>query len=167
MIMLNIDMYIYIFFVNNIIGDNMNDKYNEIVKKYTPKEDRLKNAIVTFLFGGLFGVLAELLLRGYMMWFNLPRKESGVIVTLTLVVISSVLTALGVFDVCVSKLKSALIIPITGFAHSMTSAALEYRKEGLILGIGANIFKLAGSVILYGIVSVYIFGLIRLLVIGG
>ena len=167
MIMLNIDMYIYIFFVNNIIGDNMNDKYNEIVKKYTPKEDRLKNAIVTFLFGGLFGVLAELLLRGYMMWFNLPRKESGVVVTLTLVVISSVLTALGVFDVCVSKLKSALIIPITGFAHSMTSAALEYRKEGLILGIGANIFKLAGSVILYGIVSVYIFGLIRLLVIGG
>ena len=140
MIMLNIDMYIYIFFVNNIIGDNMNDKYNEIVKKYTPKEDRLKNAIVTFLFGGLFGVLAELLLRGYMMWFNLPRKESGVVVTLTLVVISSVLTALGVFDVCVSKLKSALIIPITGFAHSMTSAALEYRKEGLILGIGANIF---------------------------
>lgn len=165
--MLNIDMYIYIFFVNNITGDNMNDRYNEIVKKYTPKEDRLKNAIVTFLFGGLFGVLAELLLRGYMMWFNLPRKESGVIVTLTLVVISSVLTALGVFDVCVSKLKSALIIPITGFAHSMTSAALEYRKEGLILGIGANIFKLAGSVILYGIVSVYIFGLIRLLVIGG
>ena len=101
------------------------------------------------------------------MWFNLPRKESGVVVTLTLVVISSVLTALGVFDVCVSKLKSALIIPITGFAHSMTSAALEYRKEGFILGIGANIFKLAGSVILYGIVSVYIFGLIRLLVIGG
>ena len=49
--MLNIDMYIYIFFVNNITGDNMNDRYNEIVKKYTPKEDRLKNAIVTFLFG--------------------------------------------------------------------------------------------------------------------
>ena len=70
-------------------------------------------------------------------------------------------------EVCVSKLKSALIIPITGFAHSMTAAALEYRKEGLVLGIGANIFKLAGTVILYGIVSVYIFGLIRLLVIGG
>lgn len=145
----------------------MDDRYNDIVDKHTPKEDRLKNAVVTFFAGGLFGVLAELLLRGYMLWFSLPRKESGVCVTLTLVVIASLLTALGIFDVCVSKLKSALIIPITGFAHSMTAAAMEYRKEGLILGIGANIFKLAGSVILYGIVSVYIFGLIRLLVLGG
>ena len=145
----------------------MEDKYKQIVDKHTPKEDRLKNAIVTFIAGGIFGALAELLLRCYMIWFNLPRKESGVVVTLTLVVVSSFLTAIGVMDRCVSILKSALIIPITGFAHSMTSAALEYRKEGLILGIGANIFKLAGSVILYGIVSVYIFGLIRLFIIGG
>ena len=143
------------------------DRYNQIVDKHTPKEDRLKNALVTFIAGGIFGMLAELLLRGYMIWFNLPRKESGVIVTLTLVVVASILTAIGVFDVCVSKLKSALIIPITGFAHSMTAAALEYRKEGLVLGIGANIFKLAGTVILYGIVSVYIFGLFRLLIMGG
>ena len=155
------------FFVNNIIGDKMMDRYNQIVDKHTPKEDRLKNALVTFVAGGIFGVLAELLLRGYMIWFNLPRKESGVVVTLTLVVVASILTALGIFDVCVSKFKSALIIPITGFAHSMTAAALEYRKEGLVLGIGANIFKLAGTVILYGIVSVYIFGLVRLLIMGG
>ena len=156
-----------IFLVNNSNGDIMDDKYLDIVDKHTPKEDRLKNAIVSFVAGGIFGALAELLLRGYMIWFDLPRKEAGVVVTLTLVIIASVLTALGVFDVCVSKLKSALIIPITGFAHSMTAAALEYRKEGLVLGIGANIFKLAGTVILYGIVSVYIFGLIRLLVMGG
>ena len=155
------------FFVNNIIGDKMMDRYNRIVDKHTPKEDRLKNALVTFIAGGIFGVLAELLLRGYMIWFNLPRKESGVVVTLTLVVVASILTALGIFDVCVSKFKSALIIPITGFAHSKTAAALEYRKEGLVLGIGANIFKLAGTVILYGIVSVYIFGLVRLLIMGG
>ena len=160
-------MYIIVYFVNNSNGDIMDDKYLTIVDKHTPKEDRLKNAIVVFIAGGIFGVLAELLLRGYMIWFSLPRKEAGVVVTLTLVVLSSVLTAIGIFDVFVSKLKSALIIPITGFAHSMTSAALEYRKEGLILGIGANIFKLAGSVILYGIVSVYIFGLIRLFIMGG
>ena len=70
-------------------------------------------------------------------------------------------------DTLVSKLKSALLIPITGFAHSMTSAALEYRKEGLVTGIGSNIFKLAGTVILFGIVSVYFFGLIRILILGG
>ncbi len=143
------------------------DKYNEIVKKYTPKEDRCKNAIVAFLVGGLLGSVSELLLRGYMIWLNIPRKEAGVVVILTLIVIASVLTALGIFDTMVSKVKSALIIPITGFAHSMTSAALEYRKEGLVLGIGANIFKLAGTVILYGIVSVYVFGIVRLIVMGG
>ncbi len=61
----------------------------------------------------------------------------------------------------------ALIIPITGFAHSMSSAALEYKNEGLVLGIGANIFKLAGTVILFGVVSVYLFGIVRLLIMGG
>lgn len=143
------------------------NKYNDLVLKYTPKEDRLKNAIVTFLCGGILGSLSELLLRSYKIWFDIPRKEASVMVILSLIIIASILTAFGVFDTCVSKLKSALIIPITGFAHSMTSAALEYRKEGLVLGIGANIFKLAGTVILYGIVSVYLFGIIRLIFIGG
>ena len=143
------------------------NKYNDLVLKYTPKEDRLKNAIVTFLCGGILGSLSELLLRCYKIWFDIPRKEASVMVILSVIVIASILTAFGVFDTCVSKLKSALIIPITGFAHSMTSAALEYRKEGLVLGIGANIFKLAGTVILYGIVSVYLFGIIRLIFIGG
>ena len=143
------------------------NKYKKIVDKNTPKENYIKNAIMTFLVGGTIGVIGEALLRGYSLWLGLPRKEAGVLVTLTFIAISSILTALGVFDVLVTKFKAALIIPITGFAHSMTSAALEYKNEGLILGIGANIFKLAGTVILYGIVAVYFFGLIRLLVMGG
>jgi len=145
----------------------MNQEYNKIVEKHTPKEDRLKNALITFIAGGIIGALSEGLLQVYMQTLTLPRKEAGVCVILSLIVIASFLTAIGVFDVCVSTLKSALIIPITGFAHSMTSAALDYRKEGLVLGIGANIFKLSGTVILYGIVSVYVFGIIRLLVLGG
>ena len=142
-----------------------NKKYDAIVKKNTPKESRLRNGIVVFFAGGAIGALSELLLNAYSVWLDLPRKESGILVILTLIAISSILTALGVFDVCVNVLKSALIIPITGFAHSMTSAALEYKNEGLVLGIGANIFKLAGTVILYGVVSVYIFGIIRILII--
>ena len=145
----------------------MNDKYKEIVAKNTPKEPILKNAFITFFAGGLFGVISEFLLNAYVIWFNMPRKEAGVMVIITLIILASILTAMGIFDTLMSKLKSALLIPITGFAHSMTSAALEYRREGLVTGIGANIFKLAGSVILYGIVSVYVFGLLRLLVLGG
>lgn len=143
------------------------EEYKKIVDKNTPKENYIKNALIAFFVGGSLGALSELLLRGYSMWFDLPRKEAGIIVTLSLIVIASTLTAMGIFDAIVTKVKAALIIPITGFAHSMTSAALEYKNEGLILGIGANIFKLAGSVILFGIVSVYIFGILRLLIMGG
>lgn len=143
------------------------EEYQKIVKKNTPKENWIKNALITFFVGGLVGMGSELLLNIYVTWLHMPRKESGVLVILTLIVLASILTALGVFDFLVQKFKSALIIPITGFAHSMTSAALEYKNEGLVLGIGANIFKLAGTVILYGVVAVYFFGLIRLLVMGG
>ena len=143
------------------------DEYNEFIKPIIPKEDRLKNELIAFFCGGLIGLLSEILLELYCFWFSLPRKESGVMVLLTLIIIASILTAFGIFDVVVIKLKSALIIPITGFAHSITSAAIDYRSEGLVLGIGANIFRLAGTVILYGVVAVYIFGLIRLLVMGG
>ena len=143
------------------------NRYKQIVDKNSPKPDKIKNALVSFIVGGAVGTLGELLLRGYTLWFELPRKEAGVLVTLTFITVASVLTALGVFDVLVAKIKAGLIVPITGFAHSMTSAALEYKNEGLVLGIGANIFKLAGTVILYGVVAVYFFGLIRLLVMGG
>lgn len=144
-----------------------NEEYQSFIKNYTPKPKVIENGLVAFFVGGLLGSFSELLLQLYQLWFHLPRKESGVIVILTLIITASILTALGIFDVCVTKLKSALIIPITGFAHSITSAALEYRTEGLVLGIGANIFKLAGTVILYGVVAVYIFGLLRIIVIGG
>lgn len=143
------------------------NRYKEIVDKNTPKPDKFQNTLISFLVGGLLGFFAELLLRCYSVWLDLPRKESGVLVTLTFVAVASVLTAFGVFDVLVAKVKAGLIIPITGFAHSMTSAAMEYKNEGLVLGIGANIFKLAGTVILYGVVAVYFFGLLRLLTVGG
>lgn len=142
-------------------------EYQELVKQYIPKNNKIKNAIVSFSVGGIMGISSEFLLNIYCFLFELPRKESGVLVILTLIVIASILTAVGIFDILVIKAKAGLIIPITGFAHSMTSAAIEYKNEGLILGIGTNIFKLAGSVILYGVVAVYFFGLVRLLLIGG
>lgn len=144
-----------------------NQEYQEFIKKYTPKPKVAKNGLIAFLVGGLLGLFSEILLELYMFFLHLPRKESGILVILTLIIVASILTALGIFDILVSKAKSALIIPITGFAHSITSAAIEYKNEGLILGIGSNIFKLAGSVLLYGVVAVYLFGILRILIIGG
>ena len=85
----------------------------------------------------------------------------------TLIFISSLCTSLGFFDNLVNFARCGLIIPITGFAHSMTSAGIEYKKEGPIYGIGMNLFKLSGSVILYGVVSAWFFGIIRYLLFGG
>ena len=143
------------------------NRYKEIVDKHTPKENRLYNGIIAFVVGGSMGALAEFLLRVYSYFFDIPTSEASVLMIMTFVFIGCLFTALGFFDKLVSFAKAGLIIPITGFAHAMTSAAMEYRKEGLITGIGANMFKLSGSVIIFGVVSAYIVGLLRLLMFGG
>ncbi len=142
-------------------------EYKEIVDKYTPKEKRIRNAVVAFLIGGLMGVIGNFLVEAYSYYFNLSSKDASVFMIITLVFFGCFLTCLGFFDKWVNFAKCGLIIPITGFAHAMMSAALEYKKEGLVTGIGANMFKLAGSVIIFGVVSAYIFGIIRIFVMGG
>lgn len=146
----------------------MNQKsYQKLVDTCTPKPQKLKNALVAFGIGGLVGMLGQGLLDLYSYALDIPTKQASIYMIITLIIIASLFTALGFFDDWVSKAKAGLIVPITGFAHSMTSAAMEYRKEGLVTGIGANIFKLSGTVILYGVVAAYVFGLIRVLLFGG
>ena len=139
-------------------------EYQELVEKYEPKEEALKNSIIAFLTGGLMGLLGEGITELYMFIFNISNKDAIVYMIITLIFLGCLFTCLGWFDKIVNFAKCGLIIPITGFAHSMQSAALEYKKEGLVTGIGANMFKLAGGVIVFGIVSAYILGLIRLLI---
>ena len=141
-------------------------KYQSIVNKYTPHENRIYNGLVAFVVGGLMGVLGEVLMELYSYYLNIPIKEASVFMIVTLIFIGCLFTCLGFFDRVVHFCKCGLIVPITGFAHAVQSAALEYRREGMIMGLGANMFKLAGSVIVFGVVSAYVFGLIRLLVMG-
>lgn len=143
------------------------NKYKMLVKKYTPKENRLFNGIIAFITGGLVGVFGNFILELYAYYLNIPTKEAGTYMIITLIAIAALLTCFGFFDKMVNFCKAGLLIPITGFAHSMISAALEYRKEGLVTGIGANMFKLAGTVIVFGVCSAYLFGLIRLIIFGG
>ena len=113
------------------------------------------------------GLLGQGLIDFYSYIFSISTKDASVFMIVTLIFVGCLLTCLGFFDKLVQLAKCGLIIPITGFAHAMMSATLEYRKEGMITGIGANMFKLAGSVIVFGVVSAYVFGLIRLLIFGG
>ena len=143
------------------------EKYQKIIDKHKPKEDRLKNGAKAFIVGGMMGVIGELLLEFYSYILDIPTKEAGTFMIITLIFIGCLLTCLGFFDSIVKWAGAGLIVPITGFAHSMMSASLEYRKEGLVTGLGANMFKLAGTVIVFGVVSAYVFGLVRILLFGG
>ena len=137
-----------------------NSKYDKIADKHKAEENRLLNILIAFLVGGLIGLIGECLICFYSS-FGISRSESSTLMSVSLIFVGSLCTALGFFDKLVTKFKCGLLIPITGFAHSMTSAALDYKKEGLVYGFGSNMFKLAGSVILYGVVSAWFFGMIR------
>lgn len=143
------------------------NKYKTIIKKYKPKENRLYNGIIAFIIGGIIGVVGEFLVEFYSYCFAISTQQAGTFMIITLIFIGCLLTCFGFFDKWVTWAKAGLIVPITGFAHSMMSAALDYKKEGLVTGIGANMFKLAGTVIIFGVVSAYLFGLIRIMLFGG
>ena len=154
-------LYKFIYFFHNNSGDYMkNTKYDKIADQHKAKENRLFNVFIAFVVGGLIGLIGEALICFYSS-FGISRSESSTLMSVSLIFVGSLCTALGFFDKLVTKFKCGLLIPITGFAHSMTSAALDYKKEGLIYGFGSNMFKLAGSVILYGVVSAWFFGMIR------
>lgn len=144
-----------------------NKKYKRLTKKYLPKKFNIKNLLLSFLCGGLIGLFGQILITIYSMAPNISNSEASNLMMVTLIFLASLFTGFGFFDNLIDLFKAGLIIPITGFAHSTTSSAMEYRREGLTTGIGANIFKLSGSVILYGIVSAYLFGIIRYIFFGG
>lgn len=141
-----------------------NVKYDRTADLYKADEHRVRNFFLSFLVGGLVGFLGELIIEILINEFHISRSDASTFMIMFFIVFASLCTALGFFDKWVTKFKCGLLIPITGFAHSMTSAAMDYKNEGPIYGIGSNIFKLAGSVILYGVVSAWIFGMIRYLI---
>lgn len=142
-------------------------KYQKIVDKHKATESRGLNLLVAFVVGGIIGALGQFLIEFYSYYLNISTKDASTFMIVTLIFFATLFTALGFFDKWVTFAKCGLIIPITGFAHSMASAGIEYKKDGPIYGLGSNLFKLSGSVILYGIVSAWVFGLIRYLLFGG
>ena len=130
----------------------INKKYDEIVERHKPTEQRSKNSLIAFLIGGLVGAIGEGLIQIYCSIWHISRTVSSVYMIITLIFIAALATAIGFFDKWVNFARCGLLIPITGFSHSMMSAALEYKREGPIFGIGSNTFKLAGSVFVYGVI---------------
>ena len=131
----------------------------EIIKKFTPKTKVLKNSSLAFLFGGFIAFCAELLRILYIS-LGANEKDSLTLVGVTFILLASILTSLGLFDRIARYAGAGTLVPITGFSNAVTSQALDAKSEGFILGVGAKIFTVAGPVILYGITSGVIYGII-------
>lgn len=135
----------------------------ELKKKHEPRVTSIKNALCAFMGGGIISIIGQILLDYYVAILDLTPKEAVTPMIITVIFIACVLTGLGWYDNIAKHLGAGIFIPITGFANSMCSSALESKSEGLIYGIGSHMFKLAGSVITYGIVSAYIVSIVRYL----
>ena len=134
-------------------------EYEKMTKRASPPSPKLMNLLKAFLIGGLICAIGE----GFsMLYESLGADEKTVssLVPCTLVVVAAVLTALGVFDKIARHAGAGTLVPITGFANSVVSPALEFKHEGLILGTAAQMFSIAGPVIVYGTASSFLYGLI-------
>lgn len=135
-------------------------KYQSMIEELTPKENKLSNMLISFISGGIIGLIGTFLFLRFQSSYS---EELSISFTLLVLIVTiSLITVLGKADSLFVKFKCGLIIPITGFAHSIASSIIDYKKEGLI-NIGSNTFKLAGSVILYGIVSAIILTLVKVI----
>ncbi len=140
-----------------------NKQYDGMVKKASPNSPIVLDCIKAFLIGGAICCFGQLL-------FYIFRKsgmsldESRSLVSIALIVITAILTGIGVFDKIAKHAGAGTIVPITGFANSVVSPAMEFKSEGFIMGTGASIFKVAGPVILYGTTAASVYGLIYFIV---
>jgi len=134
-------------------------KYNDYVKQVTPTHNLFLNMMKAFLVGGLICVLGQLLLN-YFTSGGLDKETAGSWCSLLLVALSVLLTGLNLYPKLAKFAGAGTLVPITGFANSVAASAIEFQKEGQVFGIGCKIFTIAGPVILYGIVSSWLLGLI-------
>ncbi|WP_075877089.1 SpoVA/SpoVAEb family sporulation membrane protein [Merdibacter massiliensis] len=135
--------------------------------RHQPKQEDGKHALMAFLSGGAVGAFGQILLTVYQTVFAMQQADAYAMMAVTVMAIASLLTAIGVYDRFAQKCGAGMFVPISGFANSLTSSALEGKSEGWVMGIGCNMFKLAGTVITYGVVAAVIFGSLRYLWMAG
>ena len=134
-------------------------EYGKMVEKKSPPSPKLKNGLLAFSVGGLICVIGQLLIELYTI-LDLTEKQIKMAVPSTLIFLAAVLTALGVFDKIAKRAGAGTLVPITGFANSVVSPAIEFKNEGWILGVGAKIFQIAGPVIAYGTAASVVYGFV-------
>lgn len=135
------------------------NEYKEKIKEFTPKSKILKNCSFAFLSGGIICLFGELLANLFI-YLGADEGNAYLLVTCSLILISALLTGLGIFDKVARYAGAGTLVPVTGFANAVVSPAIDTRSEGFILGVGAKIFTVAGPVILYAVISGTTLGII-------
>jgi stage V sporulation protein AC len=138
-------------------------EYQALAKKKEPARPVMKNCLRAFLIGGIICVIGQGLTELFIHAFGFAPEKAGNPTVAVLVLLSVILTCFGVYDKLAQWAGAGSAVPVTGFANSMCSAALEHKSEGMVLGVGGNMFKLAGSVIVFGIVAAFVVGLVHLI----
>lgn len=133
----------------------------QLIKRLSPKSKALSNSLFAFLFGGVICAVGEGLYLLYLL--ALDPTLSRTLTSLSLIFLAAILTALGIFDRIAKRAGAGTLVPITGFSNATVSEAIDSRSEGLVLGVGAKIFTVSGPVILFGIFSGVLYGIIYFL----
>lgn len=139
--------------------DTRDKKYNDYVKQITPTHPCIRNVFRAFLVGGIICVLGQVLANLYEK-MNVGNEDAKLYAMITLIALSVITTGFGWYSKFANYAGAGTLVPITGFANSIASAAIEFKKEGQVFGIGCQIFRIAGPVILYGIFFSWFLGVI-------
>ncbi len=143
--------------------DNKNKDYLNYIDKTAPKSPMLKNIALAFVIGGLICVIGQLIGDFYKKVCDLDAESAKTAVSVTMVFLGALLTGLDIYPKIAKYAGAGTIVPITGFANSITSPAMEFKREGLVLGMSAKMFVVAGPVLVYGITSSVVVGIIYFL----
>lgn len=137
------------------------DKYQQLVKRHSPGRKVFLNTIRAFLVGGFICEIGQCVQTLFIRYGHFKPTEAGNPTVAVMILLAVIFTAFGVYDRFAQWAGAGSAVPVTGFANTMASAAMEHRSEGWISGVGGNMFKLSGPVIVYGVVSAFFVGLIR------
>lgn len=134
-------------------------QYDALVSSMAPKSPMWRDCLGAFVIGGLICALGQLAVNGYLA-LGLSKQNASAAGSMSLVALSALLTGLSVYDDIAKVAGAGTLVPITGFANSITAPAVEFKTEGFILGVGAKMFTIAGPVIVYGTAASVVYGLI-------
>jgi stage V sporulation protein AC len=136
------------------------ETYKKFADAHAPRSPLGKDCLFAFLFGGTICLIGEILRNVYLNLCHMSEEDAGTLTSVTLILAAVILTGLGIFDRIAKIAGAGTLVPITGFANAVVSPAIDSHAEGLILGVGAKIFTVAGPVLLYGTLAGGVYGVI-------